>query len=323
MPCTTAKLEANRQNAKKSTGPRTKEGKARSSRNALKHGFCASGSSLAPLEDRKAYAAFTAAIIDSLRPATAIEEDLAHRIADLSWRLRRIPDAEAALLARDTMADLLSKCASDDDDDDEEEDQKHDEQDEAQQEQEHQRPQEDQEDDDDDDDDEIVPDSPDRHLAAAMAVPQNSYLTLQRYESSLDRARSRALKELRQLQKDRRDNAADTEDAPRRNEPTTPSLSSATSLAELQRPELRNEPTDESPSRPLRDFASSRLPQTSLRNEPTAPPESNIPNPNSQTQSPRLHVLKPSELRPIHPRDVATISGQHHGEQPAKGEPRQ
>src|ERR1035441_692112 len=34
-------VNANRQNAKKSTGPRTAEGKAASSRNGLKHGLCA------------------------------------------------------------------------------------------------------------------------------------------------------------------------------------------------------------------------------------------------------------------------------------------
>lgn len=34
-----AKLAANRENAKKATGPRTAEGKANSARNALKHGL--------------------------------------------------------------------------------------------------------------------------------------------------------------------------------------------------------------------------------------------------------------------------------------------
>jgi hypothetical protein len=36
---TEAQINANRENAKKSTGPRTAEGKAASSRNGLKHGL--------------------------------------------------------------------------------------------------------------------------------------------------------------------------------------------------------------------------------------------------------------------------------------------
>ena len=38
---TTAQIKANRQNARKSTGPKTDEGKAAVSQNALKHGIFA------------------------------------------------------------------------------------------------------------------------------------------------------------------------------------------------------------------------------------------------------------------------------------------
>ena len=38
---TAAQQRANKENAKHSTGPRTAEGKQRSSQNALKHGLCA------------------------------------------------------------------------------------------------------------------------------------------------------------------------------------------------------------------------------------------------------------------------------------------
>lgn len=53
MGCSPARLAANRANARKSTGPRTPEGKAASRANALKHGLTGNGTALAP-EDQAA-----------------------------------------------------------------------------------------------------------------------------------------------------------------------------------------------------------------------------------------------------------------------------
>ena len=49
------KLDANRDNARKSTGPKTAMGKAASLRNALKHGMLAATPILVGLESRKAW----------------------------------------------------------------------------------------------------------------------------------------------------------------------------------------------------------------------------------------------------------------------------
>ena len=54
---TEAQRKANRQNAKKSTGPRTEEGKARSSQNGLKHGLLARDAVMAD-EEAKGDGAF-------------------------------------------------------------------------------------------------------------------------------------------------------------------------------------------------------------------------------------------------------------------------
>ncbi len=85
---TEAQIEANRANAQKSTGPRTPEGKAIVSRNALTHGLLARAGVL-PGEDEHEFAAHRQELLQQLRPGAPLEEDLAERIVDLSWRLQR------------------------------------------------------------------------------------------------------------------------------------------------------------------------------------------------------------------------------------------
>ena len=90
------KVAANRRNAQKSAGPRTLSGKAIASMNALKHGLSAR-SPLIPGEDEAEFTAYTAAWVDELKPAGAMQEFLAERIIAIAWRLRRIGRLEAAL----------------------------------------------------------------------------------------------------------------------------------------------------------------------------------------------------------------------------------
>ena len=88
--------KANRQNAKKSTGPRTPEGKARSSKNALKHGLLARDAVMAD-EDPAEYDRQLQILEENLFPKNAIEFELVLQIADSRWRLRRITRIEAGL----------------------------------------------------------------------------------------------------------------------------------------------------------------------------------------------------------------------------------
>jgi hypothetical protein len=81
-------LEANRRNAQHSTGPKTIEGKAQSSRNNLRHGLTGQ-ISLLPTEDREAHDAFCNELIDSFNPETPLERQLAQSVAEDSWRLNR------------------------------------------------------------------------------------------------------------------------------------------------------------------------------------------------------------------------------------------
>ena len=94
---TAAQRKANKQNAQHSTGPRTDEGKKRTSLNALKHGFRAKDP-LIPGEDPDHYYRHSAELENELQPATPLEETLVEQIVDITWRLKRFARIEAAVV---------------------------------------------------------------------------------------------------------------------------------------------------------------------------------------------------------------------------------
>ena len=91
------RAEINRQNAKKSTGPKTEAGKATARLNGLKNGTRAvtidlgagAGLSLVTGEDPAAYREMTAEYQRVLGPANRVESNLVQRIVDAQWRLLR------------------------------------------------------------------------------------------------------------------------------------------------------------------------------------------------------------------------------------------
>jgi hypothetical protein len=85
---TEAQIEANRANAQKSTGPRTPEGKAVVSQNAITHGLLARAGVI-PGEEVQEFQAHREGLLKQLRPGSPLEEVLAERVVDLSWRLKR------------------------------------------------------------------------------------------------------------------------------------------------------------------------------------------------------------------------------------------
>jgi hypothetical protein len=89
-------LEANRRNARNSTGPNTQEGKQRSRCNAVRHGLTAE-TVIGALEDAENYQAFEAAIIADYDAQSAVERELVIRLASLLWRLRRATTMETGL----------------------------------------------------------------------------------------------------------------------------------------------------------------------------------------------------------------------------------
>src|SRR5436305_5465507 len=89
-------IEANRLNARKSTGPRTEDGKQQSRRNAWRHGLTAK-TVITALENAADYQAFEASIGSDYQPRSATERELVSRLASVLWRLRRSTSIETGL----------------------------------------------------------------------------------------------------------------------------------------------------------------------------------------------------------------------------------
>ena len=85
---TKARKKANRKNAKKSTGPKTTEGKEKSSQNAVKHGFFACHDVIRT-ENQVDYDMFRGEMLEEFNPIGPMQYRLADRIVSLSWRLKR------------------------------------------------------------------------------------------------------------------------------------------------------------------------------------------------------------------------------------------
>ena len=91
-------VEANRKNAKKSTGPKTVEGKLCASRNALKHGFCARHPTLLPGEDAKEFEKCKRDAYNAYDVTTRLEGRYAEEVACLQWSLMRFRNMEAGII---------------------------------------------------------------------------------------------------------------------------------------------------------------------------------------------------------------------------------
>src|SRR4051794_27565853 len=92
------RLAANRANAQLSTGPKTTEGKAASSLNAVRTGLTGRTVLLAT-EDAAAYEAHIERFRREWQPVGDEETRLVQNLADTQWRLDRIPNLETGLFA--------------------------------------------------------------------------------------------------------------------------------------------------------------------------------------------------------------------------------
>ncbi len=98
-----SKVEANRRNARKSTGPRTAIGKKRVSRNAIRHGFFAKGLLVQHRDGKEDPAEYNDLYFDvrkHYQPVGWLEELRVEEIAVLSWRRRRPLRWESGMIAK-------------------------------------------------------------------------------------------------------------------------------------------------------------------------------------------------------------------------------
>ena len=95
---TLKQIEANRQNAQKSVGPRTDAGKAISAANALKSGIYSTREVL-PDEDPAELEALSREYHDHFQPATPEERDLVDDLVSYTWLKRRYRRIEVVILA--------------------------------------------------------------------------------------------------------------------------------------------------------------------------------------------------------------------------------
>src|SRR5262249_7064200 len=92
------RIEANRQNAQRSTGPKTATGKARVAQNAITHGLL-SEQALLPDEDPEALEALAEAVRAAWKPEGAQEDLLVDWMIQTLWRPRRLGDVEPGIFA--------------------------------------------------------------------------------------------------------------------------------------------------------------------------------------------------------------------------------
>jgi hypothetical protein len=102
MPVSPNRVAANQANARKSTGPKTPEGKARSSQNARKHPFNPDPFAIVRIEDRAAISTLVADGVPSgpatYQPINSQERDAVERIALAKHSMRRMSVLEAGFI---------------------------------------------------------------------------------------------------------------------------------------------------------------------------------------------------------------------------------
>ncbi len=114
--------DANRRNARLSTGPVTPEGKARVALNSVTHGFTARDA-VTPCENRQDFLDLLTSLEAELNPAGPLERFFVNQMACAHWRLNRVVRIETGLITSTVAATarrerVVAEDETDQDDDD-------------------------------------------------------------------------------------------------------------------------------------------------------------------------------------------------------------
>ena len=94
---TKKQIESNRQNAQKSSGPKTEQGKKNTGSNALKHGLFSTSPVISDprfKESQEEYDLLKESLTEELKPVSTLQTHLVQKITDALWRYRRVVNAE-------------------------------------------------------------------------------------------------------------------------------------------------------------------------------------------------------------------------------------
>ena len=106
---TRKQIEANRRNARSSTGPQTRPGKAASKLNAIKHGLRAA-EVVVRGEDPAEFSRALENLIDEFQPQGPLEQQLVERVATCTWRLQRLYRIEAGIFTFESLTIELNRA---------------------------------------------------------------------------------------------------------------------------------------------------------------------------------------------------------------------
>jgi hypothetical protein len=101
-------IRANQRNALNSTGPKSPEGKAAASQNALTHGLL-SRDVLLPGEDEAVLQELSKRLREELRPVGEVEGLLVERVIAATWRFRRLMRVEAGIFAWERFEEMAER----------------------------------------------------------------------------------------------------------------------------------------------------------------------------------------------------------------------